>query len=103
MTRDTGHIGAAQQWAWWNCAPRELYLFDDVAYALVTERDGREWISLGVLPDQRGRGIGTAIYQLFRDVSAEIRADNIASRRAAEKAGYAVISQADGLVVMHRD
>ena len=102
MTRDTRHIGSAQQWSWWNAAPRELYLCDDVAYALITERDGRKWISLGVLPDERGRGIGTAIYQLFRDVFAEIRSDNHASRRAAEKAGYTLVSDDGEVVVMQR-
>ena len=100
MTHDTKHIGSAQQWAWWNSAPRELYLFDSVAYALLTQRDGETWISLGVLPEHRGKGIGTRIYRLFPKALAEIRKDNLASRRAAEKAGHKIVSETKDLVVM---
>lgn len=102
MTRDTAEIDPDDQASWWNAEERELYLFDSVAYALVTRRDGERWISLGVLPEYRGKGLGTRIYQLFRDINAEIRADNPASLRAAEKAGYEVVSAGEEIVVMRR-
>ena len=100
MTHDTGEIAPDDQVSWWQAAERELYLFDGVAYALLTERDGETWISLGVLPEHRGRGIGTRIYQLFPTALAEIRKDNQASRRAAEKAGHKIVSETKDLVVM---
>lgn len=102
MTRDTREIDPDDQASWWDAAERDLYLFDSVAYALITERDGETWISLGVLPEHRGKGIGTRIYQLFPTTTAEIRADNIASRNAAEKAGFKIVSETEDLVVMRK-
>lgn len=100
MTRDTREIDPDDQVSWWNAAERELYLFDGVAYALLTQREGETWISLGVLPEHRGKGLGTRIYRLFPTAHAEIRADNAASRRAAEKAGYMLIEDRGKTVVM---
>ena len=100
MTYHTKHIGAAEQYAWWRREDPELWLFDDVGYALISRRNLRRCISLGVLPEARGKGLGTRIYSSFDDVWAEIRSDNVASRRAAEKAGYKLMSEGDGLVVM---
>lgn len=103
MTYDTHEIGTDEQESWWNAGERDLYLFDNVAYALITERDGKKWISLGVLPEHRGKGLGTRIYEfLSQNVFAEIRTDNVASRRSAEKAGYRVVSESEGLVVMRK-
>ena len=101
MTHHTKYIGYAEQYAWWQREDPELWLFDDVAYALISRRNLRRWISLGVLPEARGKGLGTRIYSSFDDVWAEIRSDNIASRRAADKAGYTLIEEMDGVVVMH--
>ncbi len=100
MTGDRHEIGPAEQLFWWRDEPRRLWLFDDVGYAYLSEREGRTWISLGVLPEYRGLGLGSHIYSLFPDVWAEIRADNKASRRAAEKAGYELVSEDGDLVLM---
>ena len=102
MTRDTAEIDPDDQASWWDAEERELYLFDSVAYALITERNGETWISLGVLPEHRGKGIGTRIYQLFPHANAEIRVDNVASRRAAQKAGFWIVSEREGVLVMRR-
>ena len=100
MTHYTCYIGPGEQYAWWQREDPELWLFDDVAYALISRRNLRRWISLGVLPEARGKGLGTRIYSSFDDIWAEIRSDNVASRRAAEKAGYKLMSEGGGLVVM---
>lgn len=101
MTRDRRYIDAEQQRKWWEAVPRDLWLFDGAAYALITERDRRRWISLGVAREHRGKGLGTAIYAHFPGVWAEIRRDNAASLRAAEKAGYVVEREQGRVVVMH--
>ena len=101
MTHYTCYIGPGEQYAWWQREDPELWLFDYLGYALISRRNLRRWISLGVLPEARGKGLGTRIYSSFDDVWAEIRSDNIASRRAAEKAGYAFVEEMDGVVVMH--
>ena len=100
MTHHTQYIGPAEQSAWWHREDPELWLFDYLGYAHISRRNLRRWISLGVLPEARGKGLGTRIYSSFDDVWAEIRSDNVASRRAAEKAGYKLMSEGDGLVVM---
>jgi GNAT superfamily N-acetyltransferase len=100
MTRDTREITPGMQAAWWR-PEHELWLFDGVGYALLSEREVKTWISLGLLPEARGRGLGTRIYRHFTGVWAEIRSDNIASRRAAEKAGYVLSSDDGERAVMH--
>lgn len=56
--------------------------------------DGKVWGTLAVDPDWQGVGYGTAIYRFMIDqadqVWIEIRNDNIASLRAAHKAGFVI-------------
>ena len=94
-------ITPAQQREWWNARPRHfqhciLVGFGDaypIGYGMLIERAGRSWVSLAVDPDARGGGVGTEIYKLLAahagtPVFAAIWRDNLASRRAAEHAGY---------------
>ena len=100
MTGHTRWISPAEQIAWWESEDKDLWIFNEVAYGLLTEREGKTWISLGILPEHRGKGLGTEIYRRFPGVYAEIRADNVASRRAAEQAGYELIADGEEVVVM---
>lgn len=88
MTRHKKYITKAQQQKWWDAEPRRAYLYGDVAFAYIKREAGRNYITLGVHKKARGQGIGTLIYRTFRPCFAEINADNEASIRAAEKAGY---------------
>lgn len=77
-----------------------------VGFGMVTDRvkqteagvsiRGR-WITLGLLPEHRGKGYGVKVYEaligLRGELYAEIGNDNIASRKAAIKAGYKYIGK----------
>jgi len=71
-------------------------------------------VSINVSPGHRGRGIGAAILQAGLDalrdetgmlppLSAIVRADNVASLRLFEGAGFVESSRADELVRFRRD
>lgn len=106
FTGDTEEIPPAAQIVWFCEEPRDLWVAridgEVVGFALLSDRDGKTWIGLGVDPAHQGKGIGTCLYARFFDVWAEIREDNWASRKAAAKAGYRVVSEGDGKVVMHQ-
>lgn len=96
MTRNTDEITPEQQEIWWQREGRNhrMYLFTadgvDVGFGMCRVIGGREWITLAVHPDHRGRRYGTWIYRVLGSpgLCAEIRKDNEASRRAALRAGY---------------
>lgn len=104
MTRDQRPITVEQQRAWWARRAPELraYLFTvgskPVGFGIIRQDVGRWWLTLGVDPGNRGRGIGTAIYRFLVEHSPEppwieVRSDNIASLRAAARAGFQVLGQ----------
>lgn len=111
FTRDNREVSPEDQELWWKTGAFDLDIFETedgepVGYALLTVREfrgaPREFISLAVAPEHQGKGWGTEIYRHYRHQLAEIRADNHASRRAAEKAGYQQIAVTlDGKVVMY--
>lgn len=112
MTGNRSFIQPGQQFEWFMLEAPDLWVFEDdfnqVGYALITERgeDGKLWISLAVRPGAQGHGVGTWIYETVAqsyggtEIFAEIFKSNIASRRAAEKAGYQVVEETADTVVM---
>lgn len=105
-TNDTRYIPPHLQLQWFLNADRTLWAVKRgnivVGFALLTDRDGKVWIGLGVRPGYQGQGIGTCIYARFFNVWAEVREDNLSSLRAAEKAGYMRVGETlDGKVWLH--
>lgn len=108
MTGHTKLITKKQQADWWAATPRRAWLFGNDAFAHIKRERGRNWITLGISKKSRGQGLGTLIYWTLRPCWARIREDNLASIRAAEKAGYVIVPQfksdgtliEDGTVVM---
>lgn len=100
MTGSTKTITKKQQAAWWAAEPRRAYLFGDVGFALIRREHGVNWITLGLTEKARGTGLGTMIYYSFPGSYAKIRLDNLASIRAAQKAGYRPIEQDDEFMVL---
>lgn len=78
-----------------------VWLFDDpagvpVGFGLIRPVGGRWWATLGLLPDWRGRGHGTAIYRHLiarcpGDLYIDVLLTNAASARAAERAGFRLV------------
>lgn len=105
MTAHTDEISREQQAAWWaSLRPNDwrIWLYWDdqrpVGFGLLRRREGRWWATLGLTEGERSKGVGTAIYaDLARwaggPVWIEVRRDNPASRRAAEKAGFRLVEQ----------
>lgn len=104
MTRDTSVVHRHDSEAWWASRPNAWIAEVDgepVGYAVLRENGDGTYISLAVTPEHRGNGYGTEIYRHFHPiVKAEIWVWNYASRRAAEKAGYQLISIDGDKVVM---
>jgi len=100
MTHHRQAISKEQQANWWAEQPRRAWLLGKIGFVLITRRQGRNWISLGISPKARRQGWGTLLYRTFRPCYAEIKADNLASIRSAEKAGYRIVSEDENLVVM---
>lgn len=72
-----------------------LYVVERGGIAIGTIRIDGEEISYTVAPQYRGQGLGTGMLMLaharFGAKQARIRRDNVASQRAAEKAGHIVV------------
>ena len=101
MTGHPAEITPAEQAAWWASEERRawrIWLFEDawgtpVGFGLIRPVGGRWWATLGLLPEWRGRGHGTAIYrhliaQCPGDLHIDVLLTNVASARAAERAGF---------------
>lgn len=105
MTGHTKLITKAQQAKWWSAEPRRAWIYLDkgepVAFVYIRRQDGMNWITLGVTKKARGQGLGTLLYHVHAPCAAEMLVDNLASIRAAQKAGYQVVKSDDEKVVMY--
>ena len=105
---DKSLITPEQQRKWWeNRDPDKLkawiiYLPESdnpIGFGMLTNRDGFWFVTLVVLSQHRNQGFGTLIYQMLVQLAppgwiwAAIREDNLASIRAAEKAGWLDLSE----------
>ena len=95
MTRDTSHISAEQQRIWWaenkDSVRCWLYCFGKVVVGFGMVRNSAG--TLCIWPRFRGLHLGTTIYQHLKeetngDIWIEVRKTNLASVKAALRAGY---------------
>lgn len=104
---DSREISSNDQITWW-AANKDtvrclLVGVPPVGYGMISRREGRLWVSLGVDPVARGQGWGRKIYELLGQLArldeelifAAIRADNVASMTAATRAGYQVVDDVE--------
>lgn len=112
LTHDTREISPEQQAQWWAARNPDhilAYLFSvdghDAGAGVLSQRTaGRWWITVLVHPEYRGQGIGAAIFRMLAcaapgDVYAEIRRDNAASIKAAQRAGYAMAGKTEQCII----
>lgn len=111
MTGNNDIITPEQQKDWWEMEGKYLtsvlFYFDDIlsGFGMLRTRDTKTWITLAVLPDLRGKGVGTSIYKVMSDMAdddvwAEIKSNNAASITAASRAGFTVYKQDYDKVIM---
>jgi GNAT superfamily N-acetyltransferase len=99
---DAHAITSDEQRAWWEAHKDEIrcILVGDppVGYGMLVRREDRFWVSLAVSPEARGLGWGRKIYEVLAQIAGDepiyagIRRDNVASRRAAEHAGFTPVA-----------
>lgn len=127
MTHNTAEIMPAQQAEWYRetylpaRAKGELfgYLVRDVdtdqaiGYGLISKRDGRWWVSGGLIEAARGRGAGYFLFDMMTQmIHEDLRSEeawldvlntNEGARRLYEKLGYTAVLADERLTVMvHR-
>jgi len=116
MTYGTQEISEAQQLLWWQQVAGnpdwKIWLVyvpgwaEAVGFGMLRVGKNGWIVTLGFRPWMRGRGLGTLLYRILAEqaddeVLAVIRSTNVASQRAAAKAGYRMVSwQMPGQVAM---
>jgi RimJ/RimL family protein N-acetyltransferase len=115
-SRDTSDVSWDEHLTWLKSTlqspDRQLLIAEDERGAVGTIRldlvDGAWEMSWTVAPEHRGKGVGAAIVQLAvsrmtgERVFAEIKAANFPSRRIAEKSGFRLRGDRDGMLVYWR-
>jgi RimJ/RimL family protein N-acetyltransferase len=119
LTRAASHNSTEFRWdehlkwleATFSSPDRRLLIAEDDSGPVGTVRLDREagvWLmSWTVAPERRGTGVGSEIVasivdRMLEPLRAEIKIDNVASRRIAEKAGLNLIAAAGEILVYYR-
>ncbi len=114
MTRNTNKISIIQQLKWWSAyqhqSSQQCYLLRDkgkpIGNGLVIEDDGKSWLSGGLLPETRGKGYGSRLFQFLIDdvktkpIFLEVRKSNEAAHILYQKLGFKKVSEKDGIITM---
>lgn len=114
MTRDKSWISPARQRQWWavrNARSTRAFLYRCGAhgvvagYGLIRKSEGKTWLSGGLLPRHRGRGLGRALFAhlVARVRSAcylEVLKSNFRARRTYEALGFVVVDIRPKVLVM---
>lgn len=110
MTRDTSYITKEQQQKWWeNISKVEYHLYlclenaIPLGYGMLRYEDSKWLGTLAILPEHQNKGYGTDIYKFLASriypLWVEIYSDNIASLRAAVRAGFNIEHIGDKIIV----
>jgi ribosomal protein S18 acetylase RimI-like enzyme len=117
MTHDQREIDPQSQTKWWGSVDHERYrlflLLADGSLAGfgVVRSDERAWLTGGLVPGARGRGLGTRLFELLCDETArlsyseawlDVFESNERAVRLYEKLGFERVSSADGIIVMKK-
>jgi ribosomal protein S18 acetylase RimI-like enzyme len=120
MTRDRREISCSEQCQWWSTLSHEqvqCYLFQyesvNVGYGVVRAEisvqhpHGVAWLTGGLLPAYRGRGLGRALFQCLIHLSSmqpwlEVLRQNERARRLYEELGFRVVWEDGDVLTMTR-
>lgn len=113
MTRDNQEILPDQQLSWWAMLPagQRLFLFSVarayVGYGFIREEDGKSWLSGGLAPEWRGRGLGTMLFRLLIAAAdgpckLEVLESNPRAKRVYDGLGFREVSRGYGLITMEK-
>lgn len=117
MTNYRTHITPDQQDTWYasyvNSGIDQLCVYLDtfsapIGYTYISQKDGKLYGTLAVLPEFQGNGFGTEMYtdmikyanSYRQPLHIEIFADNTSSLIAAFKAGFNIVYATDKLVTL---
>lgn len=116
MTRDQSEIGVLRQVWWWltrdpTVAP---FLLDEtghaVGYGIILTKGHKGWLTGGLLPDARGRGLGKALFQgLCRQAKKadlqpmlEVLKSNPRAEHLYCSLGFKTIRETESVYIMER-
>jgi ribosomal protein S18 acetylase RimI-like enzyme len=118
MTHDQREIGREAQTKWWKSLDHErLRLFllsvrgNPVGFGVVRSEENA-WLTGGLLPDARGKGLGGGLFQSLCEEAAQLSypevwldvfASNIRAVRLYERLGFERVSEQEGVIVMKKD
>jgi len=114
MTRDQSEIGWLRQVWWWATRDSDLapYLLDEaghaVGYGIILTAGRKGWLTGGLLPDARGRGLGKALFQgLCRHAKRadlhpmlEVLKNNPRAERLYHSLGFKTIRETENVYIM---
>lgn len=117
MTRDTARKTIAGQlmW-WWFNRPENLHLFvvdtsdGVVGYAILSCDEERAWLTAGLLPSARGRGLGATVFRWLTQraqamglrPSLEVLLSNEPARRVYRNLGFINTIQRGKIMIMEK-
>ena len=118
MTRDTHNIGIIEQILWGleyrknNSLNIWCYIAKEdnkaVGYGLVRWMDDKFWLSGGLIPEARGRGLGEKIFinllNIFRSepLYLEVLDTNLGAYKLYQKLGFKKIGKKGNVITMQR-
>lgn len=116
MTNDSKYITVKAQTQWWKEIKADptwqVYLFIDdgkeVGYGIVRYREGRHWVTGGLIESARGRGLGRILFARLTEIAAkdfhaylEVRKDNTRAINLYRSLGYRYLGEPrEGVLLM---
>lgn len=117
MTKDTSRKTVVGQliW-WWFNRPEVLHPFvvetsdGIIGYAILSCDDDRAWLTAGLLPSARGRGMGTSVFRYLTEraegmklrPSLEVRLSNEPARKVYRNLGFINTVQKGDIMIMEK-